>query len=71
MISLKELNGKTPLLHFKMELLQSLKALLLKNEYMEKLNLKDAPLYVSISQDDQKSDVFVGVISVAVSISVL
>ena len=59
MISLKELNGKTPLLHFKMEFLQSLKALLLKNEYMGKLNLKYVHLYVSISQDDQKSDVFV------------
>lgn len=42
-----------------MEFLQSLKALLLKNEYMGKLNLKDVHLYVSISQDDQKSDVFV------------
>lgn len=71
MISLKELKEKTPLLHFKMEFLQSLKAVLLKNEYMGKLNLKDAHLYVSISQDDKKSDVFVGIISVAVSNSVL
>ena len=71
MISLKELKEKTPLLHFKMEFLQSLKAVLLKNEYMGKLNLKDAHLYVSISQDDKKSDVFVGIFSVAVSNSVL
>ena len=52
--NLKELNQHIPFLHFKMESLQFLKTLLQKNEYMCKLDLKDAYLCVPLSQDDRK-----------------
>ena len=57
-ISLNELNQYIPLLHFKIESLQSLKTLLQKSEYMCKLDLKDAYLCVPHSQDDRKSVMF-------------
>ena len=52
--NLKELNQHIPFLHFKMESLQFLKTLLQKNEYMCKLDFKDAYLCVPLSQDDRK-----------------
>ena len=44
--------------HFKMENLQSLRTLLQKNEYMCKLDVKDAYLSVPHSQDDRKRVMF-------------
>ena len=56
--NLKELNQYIPLLHFKMESLQSLKTLLQKSEYMCELDLKDAYLCVPLSQDNRNRVMF-------------
>ena len=57
-INLKELNQYITFLHFKMEVLQSLKSLLQKNEHMCKLDFKDAYSRVPLSQDDRKRVMF-------------
>ena len=53
-INLKPLNTFIPHYHFKMEGIQSLRDIILRNDYVLKLDLKDAYFAVPIHKQDQK-----------------
>ena len=57
-INLKESNQYIIFLHFKKDSLLSLKTVLQKNEYMCKLELKDACLCVPLSRNNRKKVMF-------------
>jgi hypothetical protein len=53
-INLKPLNNFVPYEHFKMESIHMLKDLLRKDDYLVKIDLKDAYLTVPVWRDHQK-----------------